>query len=73
MDNRIKYRDRDLEKQQQAQLEGLAIGLDQDGQKSSAHLIRVALADLVALRGYLDAEEGDFGNCNGCGQPLWHE
>jgi hypothetical protein len=43
-------RDLGLEQQQEAQLEGLAIGLDQRGEKSAAHLIRRAVQDLRVLR-----------------------
>lgn len=39
-----------MDRQRRAQLEGLAIGLDQRGDKSAAHLIRLTVADLDSLR-----------------------
>lgn len=53
----VTKRERFIEEQQEAQLEGLAIGLEQIGEKSAAHLIRAALRDLKALR-----EDRDNGN-----------
>ena len=48
----VRPRDKFLEEQQEAQLEGLAIGLEQRGEKSAAHLIRLTLRDLKALRAH---------------------
>jgi hypothetical protein len=39
-----------MDRQRRAQLEGLVIGMDQRGEKSAAHLIRLTVADLDALR-----------------------
>lgn len=36
--------------QLEAQLEGLAIGLEQRGEKSAAHICRLAVAELIRLR-----------------------
>jgi hypothetical protein len=42
-----------LDRQRFDQLEGLAIGLEQRGEKSAAHLIRLAIDDLNSLRSAL--------------------
>jgi hypothetical protein len=51
-------RDKDLEFQQEAQLEGLALGLEQRGENSAAHIIRLALRDLRQLRAALEVPHG---------------
>lgn len=43
-------RDKFLEQQQEHKLEGLAIGLEQRGEKSAAHEVRGALAEIQRLR-----------------------
>jgi len=40
----------ELDRQKLAQLEGLAIGLEQRGEKSAAHMIRLAIDDIESLR-----------------------
>lgn len=50
-------RDKYLEQQQEAKLEGLAIGLEQRGEKSAAHEVRGALAEIQRLRAILDQQE----------------
>lgn len=40
----------EMDSQRRHQLEGLAIGLEQRGEKSAAHMVRLAISDHAALR-----------------------
>lgn len=42
--------DATLDRQRRDQLEGLAMGLEQRGEKSAAHTVRLAVADIDSLR-----------------------